>query len=77
MLQVDEVVVGMGVDRGSVGRSGIASSRIGGRNRSRRDAGRAAEGHIVENWQMLGDCTVGSRIEFPDLGHAPPAVSVG
>jgi hypothetical protein len=44
VLQVDEIVVGVGVDCGSVGRSRGAGRRIGRRDRLRLDWRRAAEG---------------------------------
>ena len=49
-----KVVVGIGVDSGSVGRSRVASDWIGRRDRLRLDRRRPAESCIVENRKIFG-----------------------
>ena len=76
MLEIDKVVVGIGVDGRRVGRGRVASRRIGRRDRLRLDRRRAAEGRIVENRKILRDRPIGRRIKVLDLGHAAPAMGV-
>ena len=49
VLEIDKVVVGIGITGERVGRSGIASGRIGRRDRLRLDRRRAAEGRVIED----------------------------
>ena len=55
MLEIDKVVVGIGVDRRLVGRGCVAGRRIGRRNRLRLDRRRPAEGRVIENRKIFGD----------------------
>jgi transposase len=49
MLQIDKIVVGVGITGDRVGRSGVTGRRISCRNRLRLDRRRATEGRIVED----------------------------
>jgi hypothetical protein len=56
MLEIDKVVVGIGVDRRLVGRGCVAGRRIGRRDHLRLDRRRpAAEGRVIENRKIFGD----------------------
>ena len=72
MLQIDEIVVGVGITGDRVGRSGVAGRRIGWRDRLRLDRRRPAEGRIIENRQIFRDRAARGRIEIFDLGDASP-----
>ena len=76
MLQIDEVVVGIGITGDGVGRSGVAGGRIGRRDRLRLDRRRPAEGRVVQDRQIFRDCATGGRIEVFDLGDASPSMRV-
>ena len=77
MLQIDEVVVGIGITGEGVGRGCVAGRRIGRRDRLRLDRRRPAEGRVIENRQILCDCATGGRIEVFDLGDAAPSMRIG
>ena len=76
MLQIDEVVVGIGITGDGVGRSGVAGGRIGWRDRLRLDGRRPAEGRVVQDRQIFRDCATGGRIEICDLADAAPSMRV-
>jgi hypothetical protein len=76
MLQIDEIVVGVGISGDGVGRSCVAGRRIGWRDHLRLDRRRAAEGRVVENRQIFRDCATGGRIEILDLGDASSSMRV-
>ena len=61
-LEIDKVVVGIGVDSGSVGRSRVASDWIGRRDRLRLDRRRPAESCIVENPKDIRPAVLSQRI---------------
>ena len=77
MLEIDEVVVGIGIHSGAVGRGRVARRRIDWRDRLRLRRRRAAEGRIIENRKIFGDRPARWWIKILDLGHAPPAMRVG
>jgi hypothetical protein len=72
-----EIVVGLGVNLGSVGRSCVAGRRIAWREQLRLDRRRAAEGRVIEDRWIFRDRSIGRRIEVLDLGDAAPAMGVG
>ena len=72
MLQIDEIVVGIGITGDRVGRSGVAGGRIGRRDHLRLDRRCAAEGRVIEDREIFRDCAARSRIEIFDLGDAAP-----
>ena len=78
MLQIDEIVVGVGITGDRVGRrSGVAGRRIGWRDHLRaRPWRRPAEGRIIEDRQIFCYCAARSRIEVLDLGDASPSMRV-
>jgi hypothetical protein len=61
MLQIDKVVVGIGVDRRLVGRGCVAGRRIGRRDRLRLDRRCPAEGRIIKDRQIFCDRAARSR----------------
>jgi hypothetical protein len=67
MLQIDEVIVGVGISGDGVGRSGVAGRRIGRRDRLRLDRRRPAEGRVIEERQILCDGPTGRRIKSSTL----------
>jgi hypothetical protein len=77
MLEIDEIVVGVGISGDGVGRSGLAGRRIGQRDRLRRDRRRPAEGRVVKDRQIFGDCATGRRIKVLDLGDDAPSMRIG
>ena len=78
VLQVDQVVVGIGVDGRPAAGGGPARRRIGGRDELRLDRRRAAEGRVVEHGQILVDRPVGGRLQSSRVaGHAALTVGVG
>jgi hypothetical protein len=77
MLQIDEVIVRIGISGDRVGRSGLAGW-IGRRDRLRFDRRRSAEGRVIQDRQKFRDCatevgssgsklTVESRQGFPSM----------
>jgi hypothetical protein len=76
-LQIDEVIVGIGITRDGVGRSGIAGRRIGRRDRLRLDRRRSAEGRVIQDRQIFRDGTTGGRIEVFDFGNASTSMRIG
>jgi hypothetical protein len=77
MLEIDKVVVGIGVDRRLVGRGCIAGRRIGRRDRLRLDRRRPAEGRVIENRKIFSDRATGGRIEVFDLADPAPSMRIG
>ena len=63
VLQVDQIVVGVGVDGRPAAGGGPAGRRIGGRDELRLDRRRPAEGRVVEHRQILADRPVRGRIQ--------------
>ena len=61
MLQIDEIVVGVGITGDRVGRSGVTGRRIGWRDHLWLDRRRPAEGRIIEDRQIFGDRAARSR----------------
>lgn len=61
MLQIDEIVVGVGITGDRVGRSGVTGRRIGWRDHLWLDRRRPAEGRIIEDRQIFCDCAARSR----------------
>ena len=55
MLQIDEIVVGIGITADRVGRSSVAGGRIGGRDRLRLDGRRPTERRVVQDRQIFRD----------------------
>ena len=76
MLQIDEVVVGIGITGDGVGRSGVAGGRIGRRDHLGLDGRRPAERSIVQHRQIFRDRATGRRIKIFDLGDASPSMCV-
>ena len=61
MLQIDEVIVGIGITGDRVGRSSVAGHRIGWGDHLRLDRRRPAEGRIIEDRQLFCDRAARSR----------------
>ena len=55
-LEIDEIVVGIGVDRRLVGRGCVAGRWIGRRDRLRLDRRRFAEGRVIEDRRYSATC---------------------
>jgi hypothetical protein len=76
MLQVDELIVGIGITGDRVGRSSVAGRRIGWGDHLWLNRRRPAEGRFVQDRQIFRDCATGRRIEVLDLGDASTSVRV-
>src|ERR1700733_8559033 len=61
MLQINEIVVGIGITGDRAARSGVARRRIGWRDPLRLARRRPAEGRIIEDRQIFCDCAARSR----------------
>ena len=76
MLQIDEIVVGVGITGDRVGRSGVAGRRIGWRDHLWLDRRCPAEGRIIQHRKIFCYCAARSRNEIFDLGDASPSMRV-
>jgi hypothetical protein len=63
VLQVDKIVVGIGVEGRRVGRSRVTGSRVGGRYGLQLGRRRRPVGRIIQNRKKLRDDPTGRRIE--------------
>jgi hypothetical protein len=77
MLEIDKIIVGIGVDRRLVGRGCVAGRWIGRRDRLRLDLRRPAEGRVIENRKIFGDRATGGRIKVFDLADPAPSMRIG
>jgi hypothetical protein len=63
MLEIDEVIVGIGITGDRVGRIGLAGRRIGWGDHLRLNRRRPAEGRVIQDRQIFRDCATGRRLD--------------